>query len=111
MKKQKTAYQRVLLDDKWYVIIKEDEFRELTKVANGKGNIDVLDAMSVSDQRLADRRTRDYTGLQRCLSRALMTGASTDWCATASANMPITYRSRSTLISSASSARAAGANE
>ncbi|MFC1499231.1 helix-turn-helix domain-containing protein [Verrucomicrobiota bacterium] len=55
MKKSKTAYQRVLLDGKWYVIVAEDEFRALTKSRESKKGIDALDAMNISDQRLADR--------------------------------------------------------
>jgi len=55
MKKQKTAYQRVRLDGKWYVIIEETEFRALTQSVNSKSKNDVLDAMNISDQRLADR--------------------------------------------------------
>jgi len=55
MKKRKTAYQRVRLDGRWYVIVREDEFRALTQAAQGRGKVDALDAMNVSDQRLADR--------------------------------------------------------
>jgi ribosome-binding protein aMBF1 (putative translation factor) len=55
MKKQKTAYQRVQLDGKWYVIIQEDEFRALTQSRNSKIKDDTLDAMDISGQRLADR--------------------------------------------------------
>ena len=55
MRKQKTAYQRVRLDGKWYVIIEEKEFRTLTQSENSKTKNDVLDAMNISDQRLADR--------------------------------------------------------
>lgn len=55
MKKQKTAYQRVLLDGKWYVIIEEDEFRALTRPQNSKNKDDTLDAMNISGLRLADR--------------------------------------------------------
>ncbi len=55
MKKRKTAYQRVRLDGNWYVIIKEEEFQALTRVRNRKGKIDTLDAINISDQRLADR--------------------------------------------------------
>lgn len=55
MKKQKTAYQRVRLDGKWYVIIEEKEFRALTQTANSKTQRDVLDSMNLTDQRLADR--------------------------------------------------------
>ena len=55
MKKRKTAYQRVRLDGNWYVIIKEEEFRVLTQTRNHKGKMDTLDAINISDQRLADR--------------------------------------------------------
>ena len=55
MKKQKTAYQRVQLDGIWYVIIKEDEFRALTHTRYSKTKIDALDAINISDQRIADR--------------------------------------------------------
>lgn len=55
MKRTKTAYQRVRLDGKWYVIVAEDEFRALTQTRRSKRQIDALDAMNVSDQRLADR--------------------------------------------------------
>lgn len=55
MNKRKTAYQRVLLDGVWYVIVKEDEFLELTEGRTSDKHIDVLDAMNISDQRLADR--------------------------------------------------------
>lgn len=65
MKKQKTAYQRVLLDGSWYVIIKEDEFQELTQSQKPGRKTDALDAMNVSDQRLADRllQRRQEAGL------------------------------------------------
>ncbi len=52
MQKHKTAYQRVRLNGTWYIIVKEDEFRALTQ---SKTKNDVLDAMNISDQRLADR--------------------------------------------------------
>lgn len=55
MKKQKTAYQKVRLDGKWYVIIEEKEFRALIQSANSKTKNDFLDAMNISGQRLADR--------------------------------------------------------
>ncbi len=55
MKTRKTAYQRVRLDGTWYVIIKEDEFRALTQAHQPAGGMDALDALSISDQRLADR--------------------------------------------------------
>ena len=55
MKNRKTAYQRVRLDGNWYIIIKEDEFRALTQSQKPKRKIDSLDAINISDQRLADR--------------------------------------------------------
>lgn len=55
MKKRKTAYQRIRLDGVWYVIIKEDEFAALTEARKSRRRIDALDAMNVSNQRLADR--------------------------------------------------------
>ena len=72
MKKRKTAYQRVLLDGNWYVIIKEDEFRVLTQTRNPKRKIDALDAMNISDQRLADRllqRRQDAELTQKDLAK------------------------------------------
>lgn len=72
MKKRKTAYQRVLLDDNWYVIIKEDEFRALTQTPKHKRGIDALDAMNISDQRLADRllqRRQDAELTQKDLAK------------------------------------------
>jgi len=55
MNKRKTAYQRVRLDGRWYIILREDEFRSLTQAVQRKGRVDTLDAMNISDQRLADR--------------------------------------------------------
>lgn len=55
MKQTITAYQRIQLDGKGYIIIPEDEFRSLTEPQMSAGSIDVLDALTVSDQRLADR--------------------------------------------------------
>jgi len=72
MKKTKTAYQRVRLGGKWYVIVAEDEFRALTQVRGARGKVDPLDAMTVSDQRLADRllQRRQESGLtQKDLAR------------------------------------------
>ena len=72
MKPSKTAYQRVLLGGTWYVIVAEDEFRALTQMRGAKGDIDALDALNVSDQRLADRllRRRQESGLtQKDLAR------------------------------------------
>ncbi len=69
MKKRRTAYQRVQLDGKWYVIIEEAEFRALTQ---SKTKDDVLDAMNISDQRLADRllqRRQDAGLTQKELAR------------------------------------------
>ena len=72
MKKRKTAYQRVRLDGHWYVIIREDEFLALTQTGQRKGKVDALDAINISDQRLADRllQRRQDTGLtQKDLAR------------------------------------------
>jgi DNA-binding XRE family transcriptional regulator len=55
MTTRKTAYQRVRLGGVWYVIIKEDEFRALTETRQPKAGMDALDAVNMSDQRLADR--------------------------------------------------------
>lgn len=59
----KTTYQRVLLDGKWYVVIAEEEFRDLIEPKSSEK--DELDAFSVSDQRLADRllQRRQAAGL------------------------------------------------
>ena len=67
VKYRKTAYQRVLLDGSYYVIIKEDEFLSLTQSGKSKDQIDVLDAMNISDQRLADRllQRRQDAGLSQ----------------------------------------------
>jgi len=54
MRKRKTAYQRIRLDDTWYVILKENEFNELIQKQTPKTK-QVLDAINISDQRLADR--------------------------------------------------------
>jgi len=72
MKKRKTAYQRVRLDGSWYIIIKEDEFQALTQPKNSKNKIDALDAMNISDQRLADRllqRRQDAELTQKDLAK------------------------------------------
>jgi DNA-binding XRE family transcriptional regulator len=72
MNKSKTAYQRVLLDGKWYIIVAEDEFRALMQTRKSKRGIDALDAMNVSDQRMADRllQRRQESGLtQKDLAR------------------------------------------
>ena len=72
MKTRKTAYQRVRLDGTWYVILKEDEFRALTQTRNPKLKIDALDAMNISDQRLADRllqRRQDAELTQKDLAK------------------------------------------
>lgn len=65
MKKRKTAYQRVLLGSRWYVILPEEEFVSLTQAQGTKGKKDALDAINMSDQRLADRllRRRQEAGL------------------------------------------------
>ena len=72
MKNRKTAYQRVRLDGNWYVIIKEDEFQALTHARKTKRKIDALDAMNISDQRLADRllqRRQDAELTQKDLAK------------------------------------------
>jgi DNA-binding XRE family transcriptional regulator len=63
--RQRTAYQRVCLDGTWYVIIREDEFCEMTHPKGGKSAADDLDAVNMSDQRLADRllQRRQEAGL------------------------------------------------
>jgi len=55
MKTTPTAYQRIFLDGKWYIVIAEEEFRALTEPGQSPGAADELDAFNVSDQRLADR--------------------------------------------------------
>jgi DNA-binding XRE family transcriptional regulator len=55
MKTTNAAYQRIQLDGKWYVVLAEEEFRDLTQARNADAGIDELDAMKISDQRLADR--------------------------------------------------------
>ena len=72
MKKTKTAYQRVLLDGKWYVIVEEDEFRKLTHPRKSGKGVDALDAMNVSDQLMADRllqRRKESGFTQKDLAR------------------------------------------
>ena len=72
MKNRKTAYQRVRLDGNWYIIIAEDEFRALTQTRKPKSKIDALDAMNISDQRLADRllqRRQDAELTQKDLAK------------------------------------------
>ena len=53
--RQRTGYQRVCLDGTWYVILREDEFREMMRPKGGKYTADDLDAVNMSSQRLADR--------------------------------------------------------
>ncbi len=72
MKKRKTAYQRVRLDGNWYVIIKEDDFRALTQAREREGETDALDAINISNQRLADRllqRRQDAELTQKDLAK------------------------------------------
>ena len=72
MNKSKTAYQRVLLDGKWYVIVAEEEFRALAQAPSSKQGMDALDVMNVSAQRLADHllQRRQESGLtQKDLAR------------------------------------------
>lgn len=67
MENKKTAYQRVQLDGKWYIIVPEEEFRALTQPQASEGGRDELDAMNISDQRLADRllQRRQDAGLSQ----------------------------------------------
>jgi DNA-binding XRE family transcriptional regulator len=62
---QRTGYQRVCLDGTWYVIIREDEFHEMVRPRGGKRNTDDLDAVNMSNQRLAHRllQRRQEAGL------------------------------------------------
>jgi DNA-binding XRE family transcriptional regulator len=64
-KQRKTVYQRVRLDGTWYVIIREDEFCDMTRPNGGKNTADELDAVNMSNQRLADRllQRRQEAGL------------------------------------------------
>ena len=63
--RQKTGYQRVCMDGTWYVILREDEFLEMTRSKGNAKAADDLDAVNMSDQRLADRllRRRQEAGL------------------------------------------------
>lgn len=60
-----TGYQRVCLDGIWYVILREDEFCEMIRPKRRRSEEDELDAVSMSDQRLADRllQRRQEAGL------------------------------------------------
>lgn len=72
MNKPKAGYQRVRLDGRWYIIVAENEFRALTQTRGSGRKTDPLDAMTVSDQRLADRllQRRQESGLtQKDLAR------------------------------------------
>lgn len=60
---KKTAYQRVCLGGTWYVILPEDEFRQWTRPAGNKKSADELDALSMSNQRLADRLLQRRQGV------------------------------------------------
>ncbi len=53
--RRKTGYQRVCLDGTWYVIMREDEFCEMTRPKGCRNAGDDLDAVNMSNQRLADR--------------------------------------------------------
>ncbi len=55
MRERKTAYQRIRLDNVWYVIMKEEEFRALTQARTTSKASDALEAMTFSNLRLADR--------------------------------------------------------
>ncbi len=61
----RTGYQRVCLDGTWYVIIREDEFCEMTRPKGGKNAEDDLNSLNMSNQRLADRllQRRQEAGL------------------------------------------------
>ena len=63
--RRKTGYQRVCLDGTWYVILREDEFRELTRPRRDGKAQDDLDAVNMSNQRMADRllQRRQEAGL------------------------------------------------
>ena len=50
-----TTYQRVHLAGKWYMVIAEDEFRALMTSRDSSPHANELDALNLSDQRLADR--------------------------------------------------------
>ena len=72
MKQPKTAYQRVRLDGRWYIIVAEDEFRALAQARGSGKKRDPLDVMTDSDQRLADRllqRRRESGLTQKDLAR------------------------------------------
>lgn len=62
---RRTGYQRVCLDGTWYVILREDEFLEMTRPKRDRNAEDDLDAVNMSSQRLADRllQRRQETGL------------------------------------------------
>ena len=53
--RRRTGYQRVCLDGTWYVILREDEFCEMTRPKGGRNTADDLNAVNMSSQRLADR--------------------------------------------------------
>jgi DNA-binding XRE family transcriptional regulator len=61
----KTGYQRVCLEGTWYVILREDEFLAMTRPKGGQHAKDDLDAVNMSNQRLADRllQRRQEAGL------------------------------------------------
>ncbi len=72
MKKIKTAYQRVLLGGTWYVIVEEEEFIALTNSKDANSKTDILDAINISDQRLANRllqRRQDAGISQKALAQ------------------------------------------
>ncbi len=65
-------YQRVCLGETWYLIIPEHEFRQLTQQQGEGRAVDALDALSMSNQRLADRllqRRQDAGLTQKALAR------------------------------------------
>ena len=65
MKTTPESYQRIQLDGKAYIVVPEDEFLAWSRSGPTAGNVDELDAFSVSDQRLSNRllRRRKATGL------------------------------------------------
>ena len=60
------------MDGRWYIIVAEDEFRALAQGRKSGTKVDPLDALTDSDQRLADRllQRRQESGLtQKDLAR------------------------------------------
>ena len=67
MKTTPATYQRIQLGGKVYIVVPEDEFFALSQPRQSGGNLDELDAFSVSDQRLANRllKRRKVSGLSQ----------------------------------------------